>query len=60
MTDTTMRASKPMGKFRSPNVYGVGRVCANSHCDTKLSRYNCATYCYTHAPKKFPRVRGKK
>lgn len=60
MTDTTMRASKPMGKFRSPLVYGLGRVCMSRRCETKLSRYNNADYCFHHAPAKFPRVRGKK
>jgi hypothetical protein len=40
--------------------HGIGRVCAHSECDTRLSSYNPADRCYLHAPLRYARIRGRK
>lgn len=47
------------GKRRRPKAIDEQRVCAESGCDTRLTRYNRRTHCYVHAPVKYPRVRGR-
>jgi hypothetical protein len=44
---------------RKPRRYSEGRVCKDRGCSTKLSTYNRAEYCHSHAPRRFPRVRGR-
>ena len=58
MTDT-MKGSAIKGVTRPSKDFGKGRVCAQSECETKLSRYNRREYCFAHAPVKYPRVRGR-
>ncbi|MPZ53615.1 MAG: hypothetical protein GEU79_12940 [Acidimicrobiia bacterium] len=47
------------GMSRPSRRYGRDRVCAQADCDTKLSQYNKREYCFSHAPVRFPRVRGR-
>jgi hypothetical protein len=55
-----MQGTRP-GKIPPPSrEHGEGRVCAADGCDTKLSRYNPATYCWQHADVVFPNYRGKR
>ena len=35
------------------------RVCAEPHCETKLSVYNQGEHCWQHAEVVFPNYRGK-
>jgi hypothetical protein len=58
MTDT-VRGAPIKGMTRPSKRFATGRVCAKQGCETKLSQYNKAEYCHTHAPVRFPRVRGK-
>ncbi len=58
MSDT-MKAQAIKGVTRPSKDFGDGRVCADGDCSTKLSRYNRREFCYTHAPVKYPRVRGR-
>ena len=58
MTDT-MKGTAIKGATRPSRDFGEGRVCSDKECDTKLSRYNKRDYCYSHAPVKYPRVRGR-
>jgi hypothetical protein len=58
MTET-MKGHRLRGGTRPSRNFGEGRVCAKADCDTRLSRYNRREYCYTHAPVRFPRVRGR-
>ena len=43
---------------RRPRTFGPKRVCADSSCDTVISRYNGAEFCHRHAPPTFRRLRG--
>jgi hypothetical protein len=38
--------------------YGIGRVCASSNCDTRLSRYNSSEHCAIHGPPPGPEDGG--
>ncbi len=58
MSDT-LKGEAIRGATRPSKDFGPGRVCATKGCSTKLSRYNRREHCYTHAPVKYPRVRGK-
>lgn len=57
--DYAVTAKRPVGRPRRPKTFEAGRVCHHEGCVTKLSRYNKREFCYTHAPVKFPRVRGR-
>lgn len=54
----TLRASRLGTNRRRPRTVEGRRVCADSTCDTVLSRYNAGEMCQTHRPIRFPRVRG--
>lgn len=54
-----MTANRPAGRPRRPKTFEAGRVCLDDGCTTKLNRYNKREFCYSHAPVKFPRVRGR-
>jgi hypothetical protein len=53
-----IRGARPRELPRPNRTYGEGRVCAHEGCDTRLSVYNRAKYCWAHAPVRFPVVRG--
>jgi hypothetical protein len=55
----TMRASSVGRSRRRPKTYSEGRVCRESECTVRLSRYNNAEFCFNHAPARFPRLRGE-
>jgi len=55
----TMRATSAGRARRRPKTYGENRVCADSGCETRLSRYNRETRCFSHAPVEFKRLRGE-
>ncbi len=59
MTEDVMRGRRILGSTRPPKSNPDKRVCAAKGCDTVLSRYNRRDHCYTHAPVKFPRLRGR-
>jgi len=54
----TLRASRLGTNRRRPRAIEGRRVCADSACETVLSRYNPSDLCQTHRPVRFPRVRG--
>lgn len=58
MSELTMRATRPGNRARRPKVHKTGRVCAAEACSTVVSRYNKSEYCFTHAPVRYPRLRG--
>ena len=53
-----MRAHRIGSSSRRPRTYNEGRVCVRKGCDTVISKYNRSEYCHTHAPPKYPRLRG--
>ncbi len=59
MADNIMKGRRMLGSGRAPKVDASERTCAKDGCDTLLSRYNRREYCYSHAPTKFPRLRGR-
>jgi hypothetical protein len=59
MAESTLKGRRLRGGVRPSKTFSEGRVCSKSGCDTKLSQYNRREFCYTHAPVKFPRVRGR-
>lgn len=59
MNDNVLRGRKLGVGARAPQTYSTERVCAHEGCTTKLSRYNRREFCYTHAPVKYPRLRGR-
>lgn len=56
---TVLTATKVPGRSRRPKTVDELRVCADTGCDTQLSRYNRKGTCHVHSPIKFPRVRGR-
>jgi len=44
---------------RALRVVGEGRICAETQCNTRLSRHNPSDRCYRHQARSFPRVRGR-
>lgn len=59
MDKTTVKGRKLSGASRAPKTYSTGRTCASKGCDTRLSQYNRREWCYTHAPTRYPRLRGR-
>lgn len=59
MSDNVVRGQRVLDKGRAPKAVEEQRVCAKKSCSTTLSRYNRKTFCYAHAPTKFPRLRGR-
>jgi len=55
----TVAGRIPEQSGKSPKTVDQVRVCSESSCDTKLSRYNTHHACYRHRPMRFPRVRGR-
>jgi hypothetical protein len=55
-----VRGSRPRELPRPNRTYAPGRVCAHEGCETRISIYNRSAYCWTHAPQKFPLVRGER
>lgn len=55
----TMTASSVGRTRRRPRTYAKGRICRDRSCSVRLSRYNKAEYCFSHAPARFPRLRGE-
>ncbi|CAN5513559.1 MAG: hypothetical protein ACR2JP_00295 [Acidimicrobiia bacterium] len=59
MVDDTLRGRRISPATRPPKAVAENRTCIIPECDTRLSRYNRREYCYTHAPTRFPRLRGR-
>ncbi|MCI0545613.1 MAG: hypothetical protein L0Z49_14415 [Actinobacteria bacterium] len=59
MVDETLRGRRVSAATRPPRAVSEKRTCIHPGCGTRLSRYNRREYCYTHAPTKFPRLRGR-
>jgi hypothetical protein len=59
MNENVLKGRRLAGASRAPKTYSTERKCAKAGCDTKLSRYNRREFCYTHAPTKYPRLRGR-
>ena len=59
MNETALKGRKFTGASRAPKTYSAGRTCASKGCETRLSQYNRREWCYTHAPTKYPRLRGR-
>jgi hypothetical protein len=55
-----VRGSRPRELPRPNRTYGQGRVCSHEGCDTRISIYNKSSYCWAHAPLKYPLVRGER
>jgi hypothetical protein len=55
-----VKGTRP-GKLPPPSqTHEDGRVCQAPGCDTKLSRYNEARFCWQHSDAVFPNYRGKR
>ena len=54
-----VRGAAIKGMTRPSKRFSDDRICAKRGCETKLSQYNKNEYCHSHAPIRFPRVRGK-
>jgi hypothetical protein len=59
MADNVMKGRRILGSSRAPKTHTKARTCAKDGCDTLLSQYNRREFCYSHAPTKFPRLRGR-
>ena len=59
MNENVLKGRRLAGSSRAPKTYSTERKCAKSGCDTNLSRYNRREFRYTHAPTKYPRLRGR-
>lgn len=59
MTDNAMKGRRLLGSGRAPKTVIDERQCAKDGCRTLLSKYNRKEFCYSHAPTKFPRLRGR-
>ncbi len=60
MSDTTtFSGRKVAGKRRRPKTVDGLRMCVESGCETRLSKYNRKDTCHVHSPVHFPRVRGR-
>ncbi len=53
-----MLGTKGLPRGRSVPQFGEDRICAESPCDTVLSRYNPYKRCTSHEPARFRRNRG--
>lgn len=53
-----LRGSRPRELPRANRTYEAGRVCAREGCETRISRYNKGEFCFTHAPLRYPLIRG--
>ncbi|WKZ83592.1 MAG: hypothetical protein QY307_04955 [Acidimicrobiia bacterium] len=54
-----IKGNRVQARTRAPKQLDEGRVCLHEGCETLLSRYNKRTFCYAHAPTRFPRLRGR-
>ncbi|MDJ0952080.1 MAG: hypothetical protein QNJ81_00245 [Acidimicrobiia bacterium] len=59
MRSDTIKGRSIRPRSRRPKQYASNRVCAQEGCDTLISRYNAKDFCHGHAPKRYPRVRGR-
>jgi hypothetical protein len=59
MAENVMKGRRMLGSGRAPKTATDMRTCAKDGCDTLLSKYNRREHCYSHAPTKFPRLRGR-
>lgn len=57
--DVALKGNKITGGVGPSRTYAEGRVCAQDECETKLSQYNRREFCFSHAPVRFPRLRGR-
>jgi hypothetical protein len=57
-TRSTITAKATPERGRKPKLGEPDRRCAESGCDTRLTRYNRKDKCYRHQPRKRPRLRG--
>ncbi len=55
-----LRGSRPRELPRPNRTYGDGRVCAHEGCETRISQYNKAEFCYMHTPLRYPLIRGER
>ena len=58
--NTVIRGSRPRELPRPNRVYTEGRICSNEGCETRISKYNKAQFCWTHAPLRYPLTRGER
>lgn len=54
------RGRSVLSRPRPPKTIDDKRTCADSDCETVLSRYNKRATCSIHTPTHFPRNRGRK
>jgi hypothetical protein len=60
MTDLVVKGNRARELPRPNRTYGRDRVCADPECETRVSVYNKSEYCWSHAPQRFPLVRGER
>ena len=60
VSERAVQGTPFQGADRPSRSFGVGRVCKDPDCETRLSMYNSGKYCYEHEPMSVPRTRGKK
>jgi hypothetical protein len=56
----TIRGSRTQELPRPNRTFAAGRVCDQQGCETRLSIYNKSSFCWQHAPVRFPLVRGER
>ena len=49
----------PVQRQKRHKRESADRLCVEASCHTKLSAYNHNDTCYSHSPRKYPRVRGR-
>ena len=59
MAENVTKGRRMLGSGRAPKTVTEQRTCAKDDCPTVLSKYNRREFCYSHAPTKFPRLRGR-
>ena len=56
----SLRGSSVRALPRPNRRWSTGRMCAAEGCETRLSMYNRAKYCWAHAPVTYYIPRGRK
>ena len=60
MRSDNVKGRRPGNDPPPSKAVGVGRVCREKGCETKLSIYNGSDFCWQHADVTFPNFRGKR
>ena len=56
----SLKGSNVRALPRPNRTWSAGRACAEEGCETRISIYNKAKYCWAHAPVRYYIPRGRK